>query len=141
MTRQTQISDILGTWELIDWKSYKDGNFYAFPMGEGSLGQLIYTDAGIMSGFLMEADYHTVPAKSDTQAAKCLSYAGHFHIEGDEVYHNVTLATISEWIGTPLIRTMQWQGENLLLTTKPEKAGNGHQYHNELLWKRREPVL
>lgn len=141
MTGTTKTTDLLGTWELLDWRSYKNGEFYKFPMGEDGKGQLIYTKEGIMSGFLMRADFGNEKPGSDTQAAKCLSYAGQFRIEGDEVIHDVTLATIPEWLGTPLIRTMEWRDEKLLLKTTPAEGRDGNKYSNELLWGRRAAVL
>ncbi|WP_169569298.1 lipocalin-like domain-containing protein [Sneathiella limimaris] len=133
--------DLLGTWELKDWRVYRNGEFYKFPMGEDAKGQLIYTAAGVMSGFLMRADFQSEPARSDTQASKCLSYAGTFHIKGEDVHHDVFLSTIPEWIGGPLIRTIEWRGEDLLLKTSPEVGKDGNAYSNELLWQRREEIL
>ncbi|GLQ07315.1 lipocalin-like domain-containing protein [Sneathiella chinensis] len=136
MSGKTDREDLVGTWRLLDWKSFKDGEFYKYPMGEGSKGQLVYTSAGRMSGFLMRADFGDEAPGIDTPAAKCLSYAGDFRIEGDEVIHDVDLATIPEWIGSPLVRTIGWDGDRLLLTTGPDMARNGHAYSNALLWER-----
>lgn len=137
----TTEKDLLGTWELMDWRVFCNGEFYKFPMEDNAMGQLIYTEAGIMSGFLMRADYKDEPARSDTKASKCLSYAGTFRIEGDEVIHDVTLATIPEWIGNPLIRTIDWRGDQLLLKTEAETGRGGKAYSNELLWRRRDAIL
>ena len=137
----TAMKDLLGTWELMDWRVFADGVFHKFPMGEDAMGQLIYTDAGIMSGFLMRADYKDEPPRSPAAAIKCLSYAGTFHIDEDEVHHQVTLSTIPEWIGGPLVRTMEWRGEQLLLKTDPEIGKDGKGYSNELLWRRRTSIF
>jgi len=141
MSGTTNMTDLLGTWELLDWRSFRDGELYKFPMGEDGKGQLIYTKEGVMSGFLMRADFGDEAAGSDTKASKCLSYAGDFRIEGDEVIHDVHLATIPEWLGTPLIRTMEWRGEQLLLKTTPQAGRDGRKYSNELLWGRRAAIL
>lgn len=137
----TALKDLLGTWELVDWRVFADGEFHKFPMGEDVQGQLIYTDAGMMSGFLMRADFKDEPPRTPAPAVKCLSYGGTFHIEGDEVHHQVSLSTIPEWIGGPLVRTMEWRGEQLLLKTGPEIAKDGKGYSNELLWRRRDSIL
>ncbi len=136
MTQTTKISDLIGTWDLIDWVSLKDGGFYTYPMGKDVKGQLIYTQEGRMSGFLMRADFEAQPARTTAHAAICLSYGGTYRIEGDQVIHDVSLSTIPEWLNTPLIRTMAWQEENLLLKTAPASAKDGHAYSNELLWKK-----
>lgn len=136
MTQKTKISELIGTWDLIDWISLKDGNFYKHPMGDDVKGQLIYTFEGRMSGFLMRADFINEPAKTPAQAAICLSYGGTYRIVEDQVIHDVSLSTIPEWLNTPLIRTIEWQNGNLLLKTAPTLAKDGHAYANELLWKK-----
>lgn len=141
MTKQTSEKDLVGTWELLAWKVFKNGEFYKYPMEEDCVGQLIYTNAGIMNGFLMRKDFENEAPRTPAPAAKCLSYSGTYRIEGDEVIHDVFLATIPEWIGNPLIRTMEWQGDQLLLKTEPEKDKAGNGYSNTLLWRRRSEVL
>ena len=136
MTPRETAEKLIGTWLLKDWHSLRDDDFYAYPMGEDGKGQLIYTRAGRMSGFLMRADFGGEPARSDTKASKSLSYAGTWLIKGEEVFHTVDLSTIPEWIGTDLIRTIVWQGENLLLKTTPQQGRDGAYYQNLLLWER-----
>lgn len=136
MTQHTTISNLIGTWKLLNWHSLKNGAFFAYPMGKDVCGQLIYTKEGRMSGFLMRADFDSEPAGSDTKAKKCLSYAGTYSIDGTDVSHQVLLSTIPEWIGEPLVRTMVWQGEQLLLKTDPNRGHDGNDYQNELLWER-----
>ncbi|MEP3245425.1 MAG: lipocalin-like domain-containing protein [Sneathiella sp.] len=136
MTRKKNPQSLLGTWRLKDWHSLKNGDFYAYPMGEDVQGQLIYTAAGRMSGFLMRADFGEEAPRSDTKAAKSLSYGGNWRIEGEDVVHEVDLSTIPEWIGTELVRTMVWQGDELLLKTAPQEAPDGNRYENRLLWER-----
>lgn len=132
----TQISELIGTWELLDWRVFADGNFHKFPMGDDVKGLLIYTTAGMMNGFLMRNDFKDEKPRTPARSEICLSYAGTFRIEGDQVIHSVTHSTIPEWIDGPLIRRMQWKGDELLLKTDPELAANGKSYSNELLWRR-----
>ncbi|MBL4740038.1 MAG: lipocalin-like domain-containing protein [Sneathiella sp.] len=136
MDRQTKISDLIGTWNLINWQSLRNGEFFSYPMGEDVCGQLIYTGEGRMSGFLMRADFGSEAPGSDTQAKKCLSYGGTYSIIGDDVSHQVLFSTIPEWIGSPLVRTLVWQGKRLLLKTEPNRSHDGNDYQNELLWER-----
>ena len=74
----------------------------------------------------------------DTAASPdiCLAYGGDFRVEGDEVIHDVDVATVPYWIGNPLIRTVVLQGENVLLKTKPETTSSGNTYEHHLLWER-----
>ncbi len=141
MTPHETAERLIGTWVLIDWHSLRNDDFYAYPMGEDGKGQLIYTRAGRMSGFLMRADFAKEPARSDTKASKSLSYAGTWLIKGDEVYHTVDLSTIPEWLGMDLIRTVAWKGENLLLKTTPQQGEDGAFYQNLLLWERQSEEI
>ena len=136
MTQSTTERDLIGSWELINWISTKDGKFNTHPMGEDVVGQLIYTAEGRMSGFLMRSDFKDQNPRTPASSAICLSYGGIYHVVGNEVVHDVIMSTIPEWIGGPLIRTMVWQADNLLLKTEPQKAKDGKFYSNELQWKR-----
>ncbi|WP_025899163.1 lipocalin-like domain-containing protein [Sneathiella glossodoripedis] len=132
----TQISDLIGTWELKDWRVYADGEFHKFPMGEDAKGLLIYTREGMMNGFLMRNDYSQNTPRTPARSEICLSYAGTYRLEGENVIHDVSLSTIPEWIGGPLVRSIEWKGDDLLLKTDPQIAANGKGYSNALLWGR-----
>ena len=134
------IKNLIGVWDLADWRCVKDGNYYSHPMGENAKGRLTYTKEGMMSGFLMRDDFKLEDPRSPAPAAKSLAYSGRFYIKGDEVYHEVDIATIPEWMGTDLIRTIIWKGDQLLLKTTPEQGRDGGHYSNELLWAKRQPV-
>lgn len=136
MNHSNKISDMTGTWNLIDWICKKEGEFHTYPMEEDVVGQLIYTCEGRMSGFLMRNDFKNQKPRTPASSAISLSYAGNYRIEGDEVIHDVLMATIPEWIGTPLVRTIIWKGGDLLLKTEPQPAKDGYHYSNELLWRR-----
>jgi len=138
MSSDQHAKKIIGTWHLKDWHSLKNGEFYAYPMGEDGKGQLTYSATGRMAGFLMRADFGSEPARSNTDAKKSLAYSGNWRIEGEDVCHDVDIATIPEWIGTTLVRTMVWQGDNLLLKTDPQKGPDGNSYQNLLLWEKLE---
>ncbi len=135
-----KIEKLIGVWDLADWRCVKDGEYYSHPMGEDAKGRLTYTKEGMMAGFLMRNDFESEPPRSPAPAAKSLAYSGRFYVKGEEVYHEVDIATIPEWMGTDLIRTMIWKGDQLLLKTTPEKGRDGALYSNELLWSRRSEV-
>lgn len=137
MTALMKKDDLVGAWELMRWTSLKNGTPDGYPMGEDAKGQIIYSSDGRMSGFLMRKDFKSeatgTPARHDTS----LAYGGTYHIDGDQVIHDVLYATIPHWIGGPLIRTLdpQENGE-LLLKTAPEFSKSGSAYEHHLLWRR-----
>ncbi|WP_339630735.1 lipocalin-like domain-containing protein [uncultured Sneathiella sp.] len=128
--------DLIGTWRLKSWTSLKNGEPVGYPMGEDAKGQIIYSPEGRMSGFLMRRDF--AEQSRDTAASPdiCLAYGGDFRVEGDDVIHDVDVATVPYWIGNPLIRKVALQGADVLLKTKPETTSSGNTYEHHLLWER-----
>jgi len=127
---------VIGTWKMLRWTSLKNEQPDGYPMGEDALGQIIYSAEGYMEAFLMRADYHTNPSTTDANANTCLAYGGTFRLDGDQVVHDVTFATLPHWIGRPLVRNMTWQDGELLLKTAPEFSKSGNRYEHQILWRR-----
>jgi len=128
------VSDMLGTWTLVSWTSMKNGVPAGYPMGEDAHGQIIYSAEGRMAASLMRQDFKDNPSTTNPTPDVCLAYGGTFHIEGDEVVHDVIFATLPHWIGKPLKRTMVWDNGQLLLNTAPETSKSGSTYVHELRW-------
>ena len=129
--------DLVGAWELVRWTSLKNDQTDGYPMGEDAKGQIIYSADGRMSGFLMRTDFQSeprgIPARYDTS----LAYGGTYHIDGDQVVHDVLYATIPHWIGGQLRRVFDPQENgDLLLRTEPETSKSGSRYEHHLLWRR-----
>ena len=134
------IKKLIGVWDLADWRCVKDDQYYSHPMGEDAKGRLTYTREGLMSGFLMRQDFENEAPRNPAEASKSLAYSGRYTVKGNEVYHTVDIATIPEWMGTDLIRTMIWKDDKLLLKTTAEQGRDGGWYSNELLWARQKPI-
>lgn len=111
-----------GTWQLIEWTATKDGGSARHPSGPDATGRIIYSDDGFMSAHLAAAD-----GFSDA-----LSYSGTWELlGGEEVVHHVTLSTVESFVGTDLVRTVSWEGDDLVLTTPPRDG-----WVNVLRWRR-----
>ncbi len=92
------------------------------PSGPDAAGRIIYSDDGFMSAFLAAAD----------GSSGSLAYSGTWELRGDEeVVHRVSLATVASFVGTDLVRSVSWEGSDLVLTT-PQRDG----WVNRLRWRR-----
>jgi hypothetical protein len=110
----TSARGLVGAWELIEWTA---GDSH--PRGEGAVGRLIYSGDGFMTAFLASGD-----GFSDA-----LAYSGTWQLRGsEEVVHQVSLATRGSFVGRELVRTISWDGSDLVLTTPPPV--------NVLRWRR-----
>lgn len=54
---------------------------------------------------------------------------------GGKVIHHVEVASVENWVGTDLVRTLQIDGERLTLGTPPLLVG-GKIQTTELVWER-----
>ena len=129
-------ADLIGSWELISWQGFKNGERIGYPMGEDAQGQVIYSPDGRLSGFLMRNDFRDAPHGANPDPNTSLAYGGTFRLEGDEVYHDVMYSTIAHWLGHPLIRTVVPQGDDMILKTRPETTSSGNVYEHHLFWRR-----
>ena len=108
--------ELVGAWELVEWTAND-----THPAGPDAVGRLIYSGDGLMSAFLARAD-----GSSDS-----LAYSGTWELRGEEVVHRVTLATRASFVGADLVRSVSWEGDDLVLTTPPRSG-----WVNVLRWRR-----
>ena len=106
-------SVLVGTWELVEWSAAG-----RHPLGDDAVGRLLYSGDGFMAAFLARAD-----GFSDA-----LTYSGTWELRGREVVHHVSLSTRGSFVGRELVRTVAWDGGDLVLTTPPPV--------NVLRWRR-----
>jgi hypothetical protein len=141
----TAPTDIHGAWRLVQWEVTVDGGTSSYPMGEDARGQIIYSPDGHMSAILCSAErkpfdalqFHQGTAdERDRAALTYVSYAGTWDLLEDVVTHHVDFALFPNWIGTDLIRTVAWEGADLVLTGAPETSGSGKIVVNRLVWTR-----
>jgi hypothetical protein len=108
----TSARGLAGTWRLVEWSARSDAT-----------GRLIYSEDGFMSAFLAGPD-----GFSDA-----LAYSGSWELRGgDEVVHHVSLSTRGSFVGRDLVRSVSWDGADLVLTTPPARDGSV----NVLRWRR-----
>ena len=135
----TSDPNFTGTWHLQDWTSLKDGEPAGHPMGADAKGQIVYADDGYMCAFLMRADF---PTRSEGPTADtCLSYGGAWSYADGKITHQVDFSSLPHWVGRPLVRNVDANGDTMTLRTEPEFSKSGKRYEHVLVWKKASPSI
>lgn len=64
-----------------------------------------------------------------------LAYAGEYTLSGDKVIHRVEVSSIQNYVGRDLVRTVKFEGDQIILVTPPTPV-NGKLQTFELIWQR-----
>ena len=64
-----------------------------------------------------------------------LAYAGRYSFRGDRVTHHIEISSIQNYVGKDLVRTVKFQGDQIILVTPPTPV-NGKVQTVELVWQR-----
>lgn len=138
------MSDLVGTWELVDWTA-SVGSRRQRPFGGEVTGKLTYTADGHMWATLMRRERPAVSAASlagataserAAVAAGYLNYAGTYTVLGDRVVHHVQVSLLPNWVGEDQERVVRWIDGDLELSTDPETGRTGEPIVNRLRWRR-----
>lgn len=136
-----------GTWNLKDAYAETDGVRRAFPLGEGTLGLIMYDEIGHMSAQLMSKDRvafsSRVPQEIPLEEIKrayheYTSYYGTYTLNVSEgtIVHHVIGALAPQWIGGEQLRYFNFDGDLLVLKTPPMKVADGSKVINTLVWEK-----
>lgn len=136
--------DVVGTWDLVSLTSYdSSGKANTSPFGPGATGTLIYTADGrvitlISHGnrkLLSNGDRITAPVEERAEAfATFFGYSGRYTIHGNTAVHHADLASVPNWVGTDMVRTVNCNGDTLELSTPPIMANGAARF--TVTWKR-----
>lgn len=138
-------TQLVGTWRLVSWDLAVDGVARPHGFGDAVTGLLLYQPDGHMSAILSDPDraplsrepLAAAPEDERAEAARTyVSYGGTWSVRGDEVVHHVELCLLANWVGTDLVRTVSWDGDDLVLSTAPELDDRGRAVTNRLVWRR-----
>ena len=135
---------LVGTWSLLSWKHIdpiQTNSFY--PFGETAIGQLIYTDSGQMSLFLMQPNRALFKDANPTQATgeekwraydEVLSYSGTYQLDStlQQVAHKIEISPFPNWVGQTNTRFYDISSD--LLTLRSQSSDKAHHC---LVWKRK----
>lgn len=135
--------DLVGTWSLVAVSATTGDWADAEPFGTSPHGTLIYTASGRMAALVSYGERTAlsgdrVSAPVDERAAAFstfFAYAGRYSVADGRVIHHVELASVENWVGTDLVRTVERDGARLTLRTPPVSVG-GEDRVTDLTWQR-----
>ena len=129
MSEPLTAAHLVGTWRLLTWVSEgEDGDLH--PMGETPEGILVYTPGGTMittigapgRPAIEGGDMQAGPVDARLAAmSSFVAYSGSFHVEGDDVVHDVTMSLFPNWVGSAQRRHVRLSadGRSLELSSDP----------------------
>ncbi len=136
---------IVGTWELVSVERRAEDGTVSHPLGDAPVGRLTYTQDGYMQAILMpggrapfeSGDVYGTPEERQRGGEHFVAYAGRYELRGDTVFHYPDASYFPNWVGQELSRTVDLDGDRMILATKAEKAG-GSPSAAHLVWQRRQ---
>lgn len=138
---------LLGTWKLVSASSTDTaGAQLEPPYGASPLGFLTYTEEGRVTALISYTGRKPLsigakgPALLEEQAQAFktfLAYAGRYRLSDDKIIHSIDISSIQNYVGKELVRTVKFQGKQILLLTPPTMV-NGKAQIIELVWERLE---
>lgn len=138
---------LVGAWELLSFDVHDPERGPRSPFGPSPQGRLHYSAGGEMCALLVDPRRQTLGAAGLETAhhagaeAKarafdgCVSYAGRWRLEGEEVVHEVAMATLPELTGRAQRRHASLQGDELVLSYEMVTRG-GVTRRFALRWRR-----
>jgi hypothetical protein len=132
----------IGIWKLFEWSVEKPEGDKKYPFSGNVAGYLIYHPDGWMSANLMQNNrVNEISFDGDLletiknfflASNGYVSYAGTFNADKSNVYHNVELSLLPQWVDTTLTREYSFSSKNTLLTLSAEFNG----FKDLLVWKK-----
>ncbi|MGD0966397.1 MAG: lipocalin-like domain-containing protein [Candidatus Acidiferrales bacterium] len=135
---------LVGTWKLVSASSTTPtGERSETPYGISPVGFLTYTADGRVTALIsyggrkpLSAGRGTAQLEEQAEAFKTFfAYAGRYRVSGDKVTHHVEISSIQNYVNGDLIRTVKFQGDQIILVTPPTSV-NGRVQTVELIWQR-----
>ncbi len=133
---------LVGTWKLVSASSTTStGERSQTPYGANPVGFLTYTGDGRVTAMIGFGERESLSFGGGTleeQAAAFktfLAYAGWYRLTGDKVTHHIELSSIPNYVGKDLVRSVKFEGNQIILVTPPTPV-NGKTQTVELIWQR-----
>lgn len=138
---------LVGTWKLVSASSTDaSGQQLEPPYGANPVGFLTYTEDRRVTALISYGGRKPVsigakpPALLEEQAEAFktfLAYGGRYRLSGDKVIHSIEISSIQNYVNKELVRSVKFQGNQIVLTTPPTMV-NGKMQTIELGWQRLE---
>jgi hypothetical protein len=136
---------LVGTWKLVSAVSTpSNGERSETPYGPSPIGFLTYTADGRVTALISHGGRKALSVgggalaltEEQAEAFKTfLAYGGRYTLSGDTVTHNVEISSIQNYVGKDLVRSVKFQGDQIILVTPPTLV-NGKIQTVELIWRR-----
>jgi hypothetical protein len=132
---------LVGTWKLVSASSTTSkGERNETPYGVGPAGFLTYTEEGRVTSLISYGGRKalSIGATPEEQAeafSTFLAYTGRYALSGDKVTHHIEISSIQNYVGKDLVRSVKFQGDQIILVTPPTLV-NGKIQTVELIWRR-----
>jgi hypothetical protein len=133
---------LVGAWKLVSASSTTStGERNETPYGARPMGLLTYSGDGRVTAVISFGGRKSLPFGGGTleeqaEAFKTfLAYAGRYTLSGDKVIHHIEISSIQNYVDKDLVRSVKFQGDQLILVTPPMSV-NGKMQTVELIWQR-----
>ena len=133
---------LVGAWKLVSASSTtSSGERNETPYGAKPLGFLTYTAEGRVTAMISYDGRKSLSVGGGTveQQAEAfktfLAYAGRYTLSGNKVTHHVEISSIQNYVDRDLVRSVKFQGDQIILITPPTRV-NGKNQTIELVWQR-----
>ena len=132
----------MGTWKLVSVSGITSaGERSETPYGSKPVGLLSYTADGRVSALISHDGRRSLSPGGGSLQEKAdafttfLAYAGRYTLSDDKVIHHVEISSIQNYADKDLVRTVKFQGDQIVLVTPPTRV-NGKIQTMELIWQR-----
>ena len=133
---------LVGTWKLVSASSSTSkGEGSETPYGPKPVGFLTYTADGRITALISYSGRKALSGSAGTLEEQAeafrtfLAYAGRYTLTDDKVTHTIEISSIQNYVGRDLVRSVQFQGDRIILITPPTLV-NGKVQTVELIWQR-----
>jgi hypothetical protein len=128
---------LIGAWELVSYRRFKDGVYDRDTMGPDPRGRIIWSDSGYMSAFLLSSRW-AKGEKIEQTWSTFLAYSGRWRlVDETTIEHRVDMSSVVEFIGRRFERYISWTDDGLLkLLTDGHTNRAGQRVVDELVWRR-----
>jgi hypothetical protein len=133
---------VIGTWRLVAWEAHTNGTVTR-PFGDNPVGYITYTADGYVFVQIMRPGSRNFvdngqfgrTAEEMMRALGFGAYGGTYEVQDGVVVHHIEVSLFPDWPGADRRRTLEWDGDRLVLTTLPTDADGATRF-SRLTWKR-----
>jgi hypothetical protein len=138
---ENKAAGLVGTWKLVSASSVTSkGKRNETPYGTVPVGILSYSEDDRVTALISydgRKPLSAVPnVEEQAEAFKTFfAYSGQYTFSDDKVIHHIEICSIQNYVGKDLVRSVKFQGDQIVLVTPPTPV-NGTIQSVELIWQR-----